>query len=217
MTMHKPPQDMLFDYASGSLPEALSIIVAAHLELCPGSRDDVRAAEDIGGALLDALDPAELSDDFFAQTMARLDQPASAPCPPARRFDEQTHALIPAPLRRYLPASLVDLDWRRAGPALEEARIPLPGEGYKASLYRIKPDRHIPVHTHGGNEFTLVLDGGFSDDGQHFVRGDVAVADATREHSPTADPEGCLSFAIIDAPLKLTGPFGRLLNPFMRF
>jgi putative transcriptional regulator len=35
---------------------------------------------------------------------------------------------------------------------------------------------------------------------------------------PTADDDGdCVCLAVTDAPLRLTGPIGRLFNPFIRF
>jgi putative transcriptional regulator len=75
----------------------------------------------------------------------------------------------------------------------------------------------MPTHTHDGSELTLVLAGGFSDESGHFVRGDVAEADPSINHQPVADPgEDCLCLAVTDAPIRLTGPFGRLLNPFLR-
>ena len=75
----------------------------------------------------------------------------------------------------------------------------------------------MPRHTHDGSELTLVLTGGFTERGNHFLRGDVAVADSSVDHCPVADPgEPCLCLAVTDAPLRLTGPFGRLLNPFVR-
>ena len=49
------------------------------------------------------------------------------------------------------------------------------------------------------------------------MRGDVAEADPSVNHQPVADPgEDCICLAVTDAPLRLTGPFGRLLNPFLR-
>ncbi len=48
----------------------------------------------------------------------------------------------------------------------------------------------------------------------HFLRGDLAEADGSVDHRPIADPgEDCLYLAVTDAPLRLTGPVGRLLNP----
>ena len=82
---------------------------------------------------------------------------------------------------------------------------------------RIKAGTAMPLHSHDGHELTLVLAGGFSDDDKHFLPGDVAVADASVNHRPVADPgEDCLCLAVTDAPLRLTGPFGRLLNPILR-
>ncbi len=76
----------------------------------------------------------------------------------------------------------------------------------------------MPNHTHGGNEMTLVLAGGFSDDTGHYERGDVSIADDELVHTPVADPgEDCICLAVTDAPLKLTGPIGRIVNLFMRY
>jgi putative transcriptional regulator len=62
-------------------------------------------------------------------------------------------------------------------------------------------------------EMTLLLAGGFSDETGHYLRGDVALADPSVDHRPVADPgEDCLCLAVTDAPLRLTGRFGRYLN-----
>ena len=82
---------------------------------------------------------------------------------------------------------------------------------------RIKSGTAMPSHTHEGTELTLVLAGGFSDERGHFLRGDLAEVDASVDHRPIADPgDDCICLAVTDAPLRLTGPFGRLLNPFLR-
>ncbi len=75
----------------------------------------------------------------------------------------------------------------------------------------------MPSHTHAGLELTLVLQGGFCDRTGHFLRGDVAEADSDVDHRPVADDDGpCLCLAVTDAPLRLTGRVGRMLNPFVR-
>jgi putative transcriptional regulator len=64
---------------------------------------------------------------------------------------------------------------------------------------------------------TLVLAGGFSDASGHYLKGDVAVADPSVDHRPVADAGAdCLCLAVTDAPLRLTGRFGRYLNAFLR-
>jgi putative transcriptional regulator len=73
------------------------------------------------------------------------------------------------------------------------------------------------VHTHRGNEYTLVLDGSFSDKAGDYHQGDFILADTQTIHQPKAANDGdCICFAVTDAPLKMTGFFGRLLNPFLK-
>ena len=77
--------------------------------------------------------------------------------------------------------------------------------------------RGLPVHRHGGNEYTLVLAGGFADGRERFDRGDVCVADPSVEHKPVADADqSCVCLVVAEAPVVLTGLLGRLLNPFLK-
>jgi putative transcriptional regulator len=63
-----------------------------------------------------------------------------------------------------------------------------------------------------------VLAGGFSDGDGHYVRGDLSFSDGEVDHSPRADDDGeCICLTVTDAPLRLTGPLMRFLNPFVRF
>ena len=107
-------------------------------------------------------------------------------------------------------------DWK-AHKGFDEAELLAEVPGFRTRLMRIKSGTAMPAHTHRGNELTLVLTGGFSDEHGHFLRGDLAEADASVKHQPVADPgEDCICLAVTDAPLRLTGPVGRLLNPFLR-
>ena len=129
---------------------------------------------------------------------------------------EGTDLRLPQPLRGYLGRGLDDLDWKLRGP-VDEVRILPDHVGVTSRLFRIRAGTAMPRHTHDGSELTLVLTGGFTDRGNHFQRGDVAVADSSVDHCPVADPgEDCFCFAVNDAPLRLTGRFARLLNPFIR-
>jgi putative transcriptional regulator len=92
------------------------------------------------------------------------------------------------------------------------------GDAEHTRLLRIAPGTAIPRHTHGGSEVTLILDGGYRDCGENYARGDVQVADPSVDHAPVADEDGpCLCLAVTDARLRLTGPVGRLINPFVKF
>ena len=63
----------------------------------------------------------------------------------------------------------------------------------------------------------FVLAGGYKDAGKQFARGDFDVKEVTDHHRPVADEGGeCIGLLVLDAPVRLTGPVGRLLNPFLR-
>jgi putative transcriptional regulator len=63
----------------------------------------------------------------------------------------------------------------------------------------------------------LVLQGGFHDQGGHHGVGDIAVADRTIDHRPVADAAvECIIFVVQEAPVRLTGPLGRLVQHLFR-
>jgi putative transcriptional regulator len=207
--VHHPSEERLLDYASGASPEPVALLVATHLALCPGCRHAIAELEAVGGALLEELPPEPVNDDSFARLLARLDRPA--PAVPAVSSGDP---ILPQPLRDYI-GSLDGVAWRRFGP-VHEVRLLTGFDKLTTRLVRIRPGSVMPRHTHAGSELSLVLQGGFSDVTGHYRRGDVAEADSAVEHRPVADrDEECLCLAVTDAPVRLTGWLGRLLNPFI--
>jgi putative transcriptional regulator len=215
MINHHPQPDLLYDYAAGTLPEGLALAVATHLALCPDCALQVHRMERLGGALLDEVAPEEVSDHLLDAVMARLDEPV--PVAPRASLDRDTLAVVPSPLRRYLGRSLGDLPWRSVGRMFQEFRLPLSSSGMKASLMRLRPGILMPQHTHRGNEYTMVLAGGYQDAGKAFGPGDFDAKDRADKHQPVVDADGeCICLVVLDAPVKLTGTVGLLVNPFLR-
>jgi putative transcriptional regulator len=86
----------------------------------------------------------------------------------------------------------------------------------QVSLIRIKPGGRIATHTHGGSETTVVLRGGFSDNGGNFHSGDFVTLGKDDTHRPIAhQDQECICLAAQDAPLQFTGFWSKLVNPFM--
>ncbi len=217
MINHHPPLELLFDYATGSLPEPVALVVASHASLCESCREQVRFVESMGGALLSSIQPVDVDDGALESVMARLDEPEAAPVRRMAESDPETAALVPEPLLPYLGRGLAHLAWRGIGRMFEEVPLQTTIKGFKASLMRLKPGAGMPVHTHRGTEYTLVLAGGYKDNGEQFVRGDFALKDSSDEHRPIVDTdESCLCLVVLDAPVKLTSAMGRLVNPFLR-
>ena len=214
-------EDLLLDYASGSLPVPVSLLVATHMTFCPDCRDAVTDFEQIGGALLEAIDPIAMAADALEAALGRLeDEPVEAGAPDAYddvMTDVSGPAPIPLALSRVLEGPIDGIVWKRRARGIDEIGLRGDDERYSASLLRIEPGVSIPNHTHEGDEFTLVLRGGFSDANGHYGRGDVCDANAQVAHAPVADPgEPCVCLVVADGSVKLTGLVGRMLNPFLK-
>lgn len=215
---HHTESETLMAYAAGALEEAPSVLVATHLALCPECRRTLHEYEAIGGALIDQLEPAPVSPEALNTALGLLEAAELEPAqPPATAVDAETTRIVPRPLRDYLGGDLTALPWKSRGRGIKEASLLIGDGSMRASVYRIEPGERIPAHTHDGVETTLVLKGAFSDKTGRYARGDVAVATDELDHTPVSDAsEECICFAVIDGSLKLTGPFGRILNLFVR-
>lgn len=218
MVVHQSDEGLMLDYASGALGEELSLAMATHLSLSMRQAQQYQTLNAIGGSMLDDIDCDSADDDDIGleSVLARLDYEPVTGKPVS--FNRVTSDVIPAPLRDYIPADIDALKWRKVGPGVEEYRIKTANKAAKTSLLRIEPGRAMPEHTHSGREITVVLKGSYADGAETFARGDMQIADASDNHQPLADhEEGCICLIVLDAPVKLTGRVGRLLNPFVKF
>ncbi|MFO1112543.1 MAG: ChrR family anti-sigma-E factor [Rhodospirillales bacterium] len=202
MICHHPPPELLLDYASGAAAEGAALVIASHVAWCPACREEVAKLEEVGGELLLSVPEEPVGELLLQDTLARLD--AATPSQDAvRGFDQETRRLVPAPLRRYIGRNLGELDWRSAGGMFREAQIPLSCGHVRASLMRLQPGCPVTPHTHVGNEFVLVLDGGYSDGDQRYGPGDFDVKFPGCAHHPVVDdPAGCFSLVVLDGPVR---------------
>lgn len=219
MINHHPSHEILLDYVAGALGEGPALAIATHAAMCGACGEQVEMLEAVGGALLEEVHPEPVSEGLLKRTMAMLDEPEPARASPVAA-DGETSALIPGPLLRYVGRGLAHLAWRRVGgivAAVEEVRLPIAARNVKVSLMRLKAGSLMPKHTHRGNEYTLVLAGGFSDADNAFGPGDFSARDPSHTHQPVVDADAdCLCLVVLDAPLQLTGAMGKLINPFLR-
>lgn len=207
---------LLAGYVAGSLSEPLNVLLASHLEMSSINRGYVRALEAAAGRALEqdevAAVPLRDRDAKLAAIFA-MTPDAARPVRPRPR----SHGIFPSPLAAYLGRSPNEIPWKSVIPGVKQWHVADTDDG-EVTLLWIRGGQKMPTHTHEGTEVTLVLQGGFSDTSGHFVRGDVALADQEVDHRPVADDDGedCICFAVTDAPLRLTGPFGRWVQPFLR-
>lgn len=218
-TVHCAPDALLLAFATGSLNEPLSLLVESHAALNPVSRRRLCEYEAIGGALLEELPPAPLCPEAWEATLERLGEESGGAairfpaCGCSQRPRDGFE--LPAALRRRVGDDLGALCWKRRLRGLSESEIGI-GDGGRVALMRIEPGGCAPRHAHRGHEFTLVLAGAFRDGATLFRLGDLQISGPEVEHQPEALDEGpCLCLVVTDAPVRLTGRLGRLLNPFL--
>jgi putative transcriptional regulator len=196
----------LMSFASGSLPEALSAVAAAHVAQCSVCAAEVRRMERIGAALLATVDSTSLTKP--APTLAlRRQQNAEAPKKPITPTAQAVRDIIEGGFDR--------VQWRRLGVGLWHARLPT-SQGSKGELRLIKvaPGRQLPEHGHGGSELTLILHGAYTDEIGTFAAGDVADLDESIEHRPIADRDtGCICLIAYEEKARFKGVMPRLMQP----
>ena len=204
---HHPTDETLGRFSAGAIEAGPRLIVSTHLSGCPQCRARMRSFEAVGGALLDAIEPAALRADAFARTVARLDAPAAPGSAPIVR-----DAGMPAPLRYYdLPK------WRAVAPGVRWRRLVLPeAPGANVIMLKVGPGQRMPNHGHTGTEYTQVIAGGYTDAFGHYVAGDCIEMDDDVEHIPVADRDGdCIVLAALEGPLRLQGWINRLFQQFI--
>lgn len=175
---------LLAAYTAGTLSEPFAVLVASHLQM--RALDRVRRS--YGG---------------------EIGQPAPWP---RRAMALEIAAFMPLALRHYVSSHLGVFEWRTILPGIKRCRIARGVHG-EASFLRCRPGSAIPWHTHAGLEAVLVLQGAFSDASGRYAVGDIAVSDPSTNHRPVADRTGeCIILIVLEAPVRLTGTFGRMMQ-----
>ena len=216
MSRHPAPDEILLDYAAGALPDGPALAVALHVALDPQSQRTIDRLNAVGGALIEREPVAEfgaIDDAVLEKALARLEEVPVEPRPAAPSRRHPAFEWAPAPLVPHLRPGM---DWRRVMGKFDEMRLDLPGDFHRVSLLRLESGRGLPEHKHAGYEYTVVLQGGYTDDTGNYGVGDFAVGPGDHRHEPIADPgEPCIALIVVENPIVLTGPWGRWLNPLV--
>ena len=77
------------------------------------------------------------------------------------------------------------------------------------------PGTSVPLHSHNGKEYILVLDGSFCDEHGEYNKGAMLSNDHQIQHNPTAcKSSGCVCLSITENDVVFFGKFGSALNLF---
>jgi putative transcriptional regulator len=193
--------ELIFGYSSGNLGEAKSLFTSMYLYL-----NSIAAKK------------ASVFDNILAQNFNELEgiKPKKlkyTDCIKAPDSIKQNTNLSSNPLSR-LVGDFNNIDWKTLYKGFKEFKIPL-NDNDSVKLIKMDPGTSVPLHSHNGKEYILVLDGSFCDEYGEYNKGDMQINDQQIKHNPTAcDTNGCICLSITENDVVFFGKFGSALNLF---
>lgn len=185
--VHHPAPETMISFSSGTLPGALSAIVACHLTLCPACARDVRRLGLVGGVMLDQIKATPVDETSVQRALTR--RLGAQPDP-----DAPDSALL-EPLLKGAPIegqAAMDQSVRDLRP--QEVLL---SHGAEIRLVRLFAGQELPREQH--ETLALVLQGHFVDDaGQRYRRGDIVEWPESRRLMAAGDGE-CVCLISVSA------------------
>ena len=193
--------ELIFGYSSGNLGEAKSLFTSMYLYL-----NSIAAKK------------ASVFDNMLAQNFNDLEgvQPKKlkytdcikTPVPIKKNKNSSNN-----PLSRLI-GNLNDIDWKTLYKGFKEFNIPV-NDNDSVKLIKMDPGTSVPLHSHNGKEYILVLNGSFCDEYGEYNKGDMQINDQQIKHNPTAcNSDGCICLSITENDVVFFGKYGSALNLF---
>ena len=212
-TNNHPHDELLASYSAGSLPLSQALCISTHLEHCDACAQKLQRLNRVGSALMQQLRPSPASAELKSRILDQLDELTEddTQMPPA------VDPSIPRCLRQFVDSGYENLDWKRVSSDISSVELCRDSNGAKVELLKIRPGGAATTHTHLGDEYTVILEGSFSDENGLYRQGDFLLRDKNDQHTPVATQDReCICLAVTEGPVQLTGFFSRWLNPFIR-
>ena len=193
--------ELIFGYSSGNLGEAKSLFTSMYLYLNSvaakkASVFDNMLAQDFNE--LDGIEPKTLK---YTDCIKTLDS------------TKKNRNVVSNPLN-LLVGNLNNIDWKTVYKGFKEFKIPL-NDKDSIKLIKMDPGTSVPLHSHNGKEYILVLDGSFCDEYGEYNKGDMQINDQQIKHNPTAcNSNGCVCLSITENDVVFFGKYGSALNLF---
>lgn len=206
-------EEWLAAYIGDSLSEGKELAIACQASINEKAAREIGSLYETAGAILETAPVAELTEEFGSRLLDRLDQ-APETLPTAQPA-ESSENWLPAPLRDWLTAREIEVDWKFAGKGVEQALLAKGENGELVYLLRAAPGTIMPEHGHRGEEWTLILNGSYTVDGTFYGAGDLHQENEKTIHQPViSDGEECICLVVIDGKLKFPQIWMRMLQPF---
>ena len=208
MASSHPNDDLILEFASGNLESSIGLLMACHIDTCEQCQKKMTAFEEVGGALLETIEVSMPSSNLFERIEAQLDaleesEASMGSIDPLAPLGS-THSDVPAPLREFLPAQMSDIKWE-GSPELRRKPLDMVDTDFQIALFEMPVGGSITEHTHDGDEYVVVLQGGYEDQSGSYGVGDFIYSDSTVTHHPKSLPGlNCIFLSVLSGPLKFT-------------
>ena len=195
--------ELIFGYSSGNLTEAKSLFVSMYLYL-----NSVAAKK------------ASIFDNILADNLADLDEVAPKKINYKDCINATSNQNLSFKINKNnnpltnLIGSIDKLKWKSIYKGFREFNIPLK-DSDTIKLIKMNPGISVPLHSHNGKEYILVIDGSFCDEYGEYKKGDMQINDQKIKHHPTAcNKNGCICLSITERDVVFFGKLGSALNLF---
>ena len=217
-SFHSVGEEWLASYCAAGLSRAKRLLIACQAAMKPELSARLDTMDNVGGLLLESAPSEAVSDDFFAGVMDRIDAEPESATEQTRDVDEPSPVhrpdWMPLPLADFIERNKINLRWKKRGFGIEQARL-LSDDGEELYLLKARPGMKIPEHSHNGEEWALILQGGYHVGPEGYVVGDLHQEDEETTHSPVVDNDehACITLVAVEGKLKFSHPVMRLLKP----
>jgi putative transcriptional regulator len=209
-----PDDELLASYSAASLPLSQALCISVHLEACEECAQKLGRLNQLGSELMQQLKPSPPSSELKVKLLDQLDTIVE---------DDETvryspnNTSVPRCLHQFIKTGYQEISWNQISRDIQSYELCRDQNNAKVELLRIKPGGTSSTHTHMGDEYTVILEGSFSDESGLYHQGDFLVRDTRHRHTPVATQDrDCICLAVTEGPVQLTGFFSQLLNPFIR-
>ena len=195
--------ELIFSYSSGILGEAKTLFVSMYLFLNSAAAKKSKIFDNILADNLNEIESIAPKNLKFNDCIKY-----SSKNPSAKRDNENAN-----PLSNLL-GDFKNINWKLIYKGFREYSLSTVDKD-SLKLIKMDPGTSVPLHSHNGKEYILVLEGSFCDEFGEYNKGDMQINDQKIKHNPTAcDKNGCICLSITENDVVFFGKFGSLLNLF---
>ena len=196
--------ELIFGYSSGTLGEAKSLFTAIYLYLNSVASKKASIFDNILASNLNDVESVTPKKLNYTDCINQNNSETNNSSNPTKSSN---------PLLSIFE-NLEDLNWKTAFKGFKEYSLPV-NDIDSLKIIKMEPGTSVPLHSHNGKEFILVIDGSFKDEYGEYSKGDMQVNDQQIKHNPVAcETNGCICLTITENDVVFFGKYGSALNLF---